>query len=219
MTAEFYSLAIEVMRASEAVSQYQGLPRQEAFDIEYWALEEAKLRRMPPEKELARNIAVVVGAGSGIGRAVAHRVAREGAQVVCADLNAEAAQRTAQELVEIYGSGIGVAGTGISGCGQAVGLAVDITDRESVRALFRQVVLAYGGIDNVIVTAGIFVPPGIGGAIPDEKWAQTYAINVTGSFMIADEASQIWQAQGLNGTLVLTTSVNGVVPKRGSLAL
>ena len=99
VTAEFYSLAIEVMRASEAISEYQGLPRQEAFDIEYWLLEEAKLKRMPPEKEMARNVVVVIGAGSGIGKAVAHRVAKEGAHVVCADLSEETAQETADELV------------------------------------------------------------------------------------------------------------------------
>ena len=113
VTAEFYSLAIEVMRAAEAISTYQGLPRQEAFDIEYWLLEEAKLQRMPPEKELARNVVVVVGAGSGIGKATAHRVAQEGAHVVCVDLNAKAAQATATELTNKYGMGIGVAGTGI----------------------------------------------------------------------------------------------------------
>src|SRR6266508_4485762 len=100
VTAEFYSLAIEVMRSSEAVSQYKGLPRQEAFDIEYWLLEEAKLKRMPAEKELARNVVVVIGAGSGIGKATAHRVAKEGAHVVCADLSEEAARATAQELVD-----------------------------------------------------------------------------------------------------------------------
>ncbi len=218
VTAEFYSLAIDVMRASEAISQYQGLPRQEAFDIEYWLLEEAKLKRMPAEKELARNVVVVIGAGSGIGKAVAQRVAREGAHVVCADLSVEAAQTTAEELLAQYGHGIGLAGTGVSGCGPALGLGVDITKRESVRALFDQVVLAYGGIDNVIVTAGIFVPPDRTGRIPDERWALTYAINVTGGYLVADEARALWQAQGLKGSLVLTTSVNGAVPKPGSLA-
>ncbi len=218
VTAEFYSLAIDVMRAAEAISCYQGLPRQEAFDIEYWLLEEAKLKRMPAEKELARNVAVVIGAGSGIGKAVAQRVAREGAHVVCADLSVEAAQATAQELLTTYGLGIGVAGTGLSGCGPALGLGVDITKRESVRALFEQVVLAYGGFDNVIVTAGIFVPPDKTGRIADDKWALTYAINVTGSYLVADEARAIWHAQGLKGSLVLTTSVNGAVPKPGSLA-
>lgn len=218
VTAEFYSLAIEVMRASEAISQYQGLPRQEAFDIEYWLLEEAKLKRMPPEKELARNIVVVIGAGSGIGKATAHRVAKEGAHVVCADLSEEAAKQTAQDLIDTYGVGIGVAGTGISGCGPAIGLRVDVTDRASVQALFNEVTLAYGGLDNVIVTAGIFVPPGRDGRIADDKWALTYAINVIGGYIVAEEAKRIWQAQGLKGSLVLTTSVNASVAKHGSVA-
>ena len=218
VTAEFYNAAVEVMRGAEAVSEYIALPRQEAFDIEYWSLEEAKLQRMPPEKELVRNIVVIVGAGSGIGKATAHRIAREGAHVVCADLDERAAKETADELTGIYGMGIGVAGTGISGCGPAIGLQVDITGRDSVRAMFKQVVLAYGGVDNVIVTAGVFAPPDKEGRIPDEKWAQTFAVNVTGAYLVADEARQIWDAQGLPGTLVLTTSVNAAVAKKGSLA-
>src|SRR5688572_9449445 len=218
VTAEFYSLAIEVMRGSEAISEYQGLPRQEAFDIEYWLLEEAKLKRMPPEKEFARNIVVVIGAGSGIGKATAHRVAKEGAHVVCADLSEEAARATAQELIDPYGVGIGVAGTGISGCGPAIGLAVDITSRESVKSMFKNVILAYGGVDNIIITAGIFVPPNKQGYIPDEKWALTYSINVTGPYLVADEAKKIWQAQGLKTSLVITTSANAAVAKQGSFA-
>jgi NAD(P)-dependent dehydrogenase (short-subunit alcohol dehydrogenase family) len=138
--------------------------------------------------------------------------------VVCADLSAAAAEATAQALVSRHGAGIGVAGTGISGCGSAIGLGVDITRRESVRSLFEQAVLAYGGVDHVIVTAGIFVPPGKDGTIPDEQWARTYEINVTGGYLVADEARRIWQAQGLPGSLVLTTSVNAAVAKRGSLA-
>jgi rhamnulose-1-phosphate aldolase/alcohol dehydrogenase len=218
VTAEFYSLAIEVMRASEAISEYQGLPRQEAFDIEYWLLEEAKLKRMPPEKEFARHVVIVVGAGSGIGKATAHRVAQEGAQVVCADLSEETARATAQELVNIYGVGIGVAGTGISGCGPAIGLGVDITRRESIRSMLASAVLAYGGVDNIIITAGIFVPPDKQGYIPDEKWALTYSINVTGPYLVADEAKKIWQAQGLKTSLVVTTSANAAVAKQGSFA-
>lgn len=218
VTAEFYSLAIEVMRASEAISEYQGLPRQEAFDIEYWLLEEAKLKRMPPEKEFARNVVVVIGAGSGIGRATAHRIAKEGAHVVCADLSEDAAQAAAQELIEVYGVGIGVAGTGISGCGPAIGLGVDITKRESIQSMLTNVVLAYGGVDNIIITAGIFVPPDKQGYIPDEKWALTYSINVAGPYLVADEAKKIWQAQGLKGSLVITTSANAAVAKQGSFA-
>lgn len=218
VTAEFYNAAVEVMRGAEAISEYIALPRQEAFDIEYWLLEEAKLQRMPPEKELARHVVVVVGAGSGIGKATAHRVAREGAHVVCADLDGAAAQATAGELTAIYGVGIGVAGSGISGAGPAIGLPVNIADRHSVRQMFNQTLLAYGGIDNVIVTAGVFVPPDKDGQIPDEKWAQTFAVNVTGAYIVAGEAHKIWQAQGLPGTLVLTTSVNAAVAKKGSLA-
>lgn len=218
VTAEFYSLAIEVMRASEAISEYQGLPRQEAFDIEYWLLEEAKLKRMPPEKEFARSVVVVIGAGSGIGKATALRIAKEGAHVVCADLSQEAAEATARELIDIYGLGIGVAGTGISGCGPAIGLAVDITDRESVRSMFEKIILGYGGLDNIIITAGIFVPPDKQGYIADDKWTLTYAINVTGPYLVADEAKRIWQAQGLKNSLVITTSANAAVAKQGSLA-
>ena len=218
VTAEFYNNAVAVMQGAEAAAEYVALPRQEAFDIEYWALEEAKLRRMPPEKTLARNVVVVVGAGSGIGRSVALRTAKEGAHVVCVDLNVEAAQSTADELTAIYGMGIGVAGTGISGCGPAIGLGANITDRTSVRAMLREVLLAYGGVDNVIVTAGVFVPPDKSGHISDDRWRMTFDVNVLGGYIVADEARSIWAAQGLRGTLVLTTSVNAAVSKKGSVA-
>jgi rhamnulose-1-phosphate aldolase/alcohol dehydrogenase len=218
VTAEFYNNAVAVMRGAEAVSQYVALPRQEAFDIEYWLLEEAKLQRMPAEKSLARNVVVVVGAGSGIGISTAQRVAKEGAHVVCADLNLAAAQSTADSLTAIYGMGIGVAGTGISGCGPAIGLSVDITNRESVRAMYDQILLAYGGVDNVIVTAGVFVAPDSTGHISDDKWRFTFDVNVLGGYIVGDEGRRIWEAQSLTGSLVLTTSVNAAVSKKGSVA-
>jgi len=218
VTAEFYNCAVEVMRGSEAVDKYISLPQQEAFDIEYWLLEEAKLQRMPAEKELARQVVVVIGAGSGIGREVAHRLAREGAHIVCVDLNPGSAQATAKELTDKYGVGIGVAGTGLSNCGPAIGLGCDITSRASVRQLLDQVALAYGGFDHIVVTAGIFVPPDKTGHIPDERWALTFNINVTGSYIVADEASSTWKEQGLTGAMVLTTSANAVVAKKGSIA-
>src|SRR2546426_9561721 len=121
--AEFYNCAVEVMRGAEAIDKYIALAQQEAFDIEYWLLEEAKLRRMPPEKELARQGHGVIGAGSGIGKEVAHRLVKEGAHIVCVDLKAETAQATAQEITEKYGLGIGVGGSGISNCGPAIGLS------------------------------------------------------------------------------------------------
>ncbi|MDQ3007265.1 MAG: SDR family oxidoreductase, partial [Chloroflexota bacterium] len=161
---------------------------------------------------------VVIGAGSGIGKATAHRIAREGAHVICADLSESTAQETADELIKMYGLGIGVAGTGVSGCGPAIGLGVDITKRESIRRMLENVILAYGGVDNIIITAGIFVPPDKQGYIPDDKWALTYAINVTGPYLVADEAKMIWQAQGLKTSLVITTSANGAVAKQGSVA-
>ncbi|HXI24286.1 MAG TPA: bifunctional rhamnulose-1-phosphate aldolase/short-chain dehydrogenase [Pyrinomonadaceae bacterium] len=218
VTAEFYNCAIEVMRGAEAIDQYEAMDQQEAFDIEYWNLEEAKLRRMPPEKELDRQIAVVIGAGAGIGKAAAHRLVKEGAHIVCVDLDEAAARETAQEIIAKYGEGIGVAGSGISNCGPAIGVACDITNRESVTRLFQDVMLAYGGIDAVVVTAGIFVPPDKTGRIEDTLWSRTFNINVTGAYIVADEAYKIFQQQGLRGNIVLTTSANAVVAKKGSLA-
>jgi rhamnulose-1-phosphate aldolase/alcohol dehydrogenase len=218
VTAEFYNCAIEVMRGAEAIDRYEAMDQQEAFDIEYWSLEEAKLRRQPPEKELDRQIVVVIGAGAGIGKAAAHRLVREGAHIVSVDLDETAAQETAQEIIAKYGEGIGVAGSGISNCGPAIGLGCDITNRESVARMFREVMLAYGGLDAVVVTAGIFVPPDKMGRIADELWARTFNINVTGAYIVADEAYKIFKEQGLRGNIVLTTSANAVVAKKGSLA-
>jgi rhamnulose-1-phosphate aldolase/alcohol dehydrogenase len=218
VTAEFYNCAVEVMRGAEAIDKYIALPQQEAFDIEYWLLEEAKLKRMPAEKELARQVVVVIGAASGIGKEVAHRLAKEAAHIVCVDLKLEAAQATAKEITDKCGAGIGVAGTGISNCSVAIGLACDITKRDSVRAMLDQVSLAYGGFDSIVVTAGIFVPPDTTGRIPDDKWPLTFAINVMGSYIVADEAKRNWLEQGLPGSLVLTTSANAVVAKKGSIA-
>jgi NAD(P)-dependent dehydrogenase (short-subunit alcohol dehydrogenase family) len=218
VTAEFYGCAIQVMRGAEAIGRYVALPQQEAFDIEYWLLEEAKLRRMPPERELARRVIAVVGAGSGIGREVAHRISRDGATVVCVDANAATAEATATEITTKLGTGIGVAGSGLSGCGPAIGLAADITSRASIRAMLDQIAFAYGGLDAVAVTAGVFVPPDLAGRIPDEHWAKTFAVNVTGAYLVADETGKLWKEQGLPAALVLTTSANAVVAKKGSVA-
>jgi rhamnulose-1-phosphate aldolase/alcohol dehydrogenase len=218
VTAEFYNCAVEVMRGAEAIDEYIALPQQEAFDIEYWLLEEAKLQRMPAEKELARQIVLVIGAGSGIGKETAHRLVKEGAHIVCVDLNQSAAEATAKEIEAKYGVGIGVAGTGLSGCGPALGLSANITDRASIRTMLDQVAIAYGGFDHICVTAGIFVPSDTSGHIPDDKWALTFNINVTGSYFVGDEAFKTWKEQGLKGNLVLTTSANAAVAKKGSLA-
>jgi rhamnulose-1-phosphate aldolase/alcohol dehydrogenase len=218
VTAEFYNCAVEVMRGSEAIDQYVALPQQEAFDIEYWLLEEAKLRRMPAEKELARKIIAVVGSASGIGREVARRIAKEGAQVVCADLDEAGARQTADSILATTGHGIGVSGTGLSACGPAMASGCDITDRSSIRAMLDAAILAYGGIDAIAITAGITVPSDTTGHIPDKKWDVTFAINAIGPYLLADEAAITWRDQNLPATLVITTSANAVVAKRGMLA-
>lgn len=218
ITAEFYTCAVEVMRGAETIDAYTALPLQEAFDIEYWQLEEAKLRRMPPEKELARQIVAIIGTGSGIGRAVALRLAQEGAHTVCVDLHEAAAQATVKAITDQHGGGSGSAGSMISSCGPAIGLKADITARASIRAMLDQTLLAYGGLDAVVVTAGVVISPDPSGRIPDDAWAQTFAVNVTGAYLVADEAARIWQEQDLPASLILTTSVNAVVVKTGSLA-
>lgn len=218
VTAEFYNCAVEVMRGAEAIDEYIALPEQEAFDIEYWLLEEAKLRRMPAEKPWARRIVLVVGAGSGIGRITAQRLAAQGAHVVCADMDLDAAQSTANEITKHQGEGIGVAGSGVSSCGPALAVKLDLTQRASVRAALLAVLKAYGGLDHIVITAGLYVSPNVDGTIPDERWSDTFDVNVTGIYLVADEARAIWDLQGLRGSVVVTTSVNGVVSKRGSLA-
>ena len=218
VTAEFYNCAIEVMRGAEAIDRYEAMDEQEAFDIEYWDLEEAKLKRQPPEKELDRQVVVVIGAGAGIGKATAHRVVKEGAHVVCVDLDDAAAKTTAGEIIAQYGPGIGVAGTGLSNCGPAVALSCDITNRKSVQEMFANAILAYGGIDAVVVTAGVFMSPDKNGHIEDRQWTRTFEINVTGAYIVADEANKIFKQQSLPANIVLTTSANAVVAKKGSLA-
>jgi rhamnulose-1-phosphate aldolase/alcohol dehydrogenase len=218
VTAEFYNCAIEVMRGAEAIDRYEAMDEQEAFDIEYWPLEEAKLQRMPKELELDRQVMVVVGAGAGIGKATAHRLVRDGAHVVCVDRDAAAARATAQEIVDVYGPGIGVAGSGLSNCGPALGLGCDITDRASVARMFEDVMLAYGGLDAVVVTAGVFVAPDTSGQVDDRQWALTFGVNVTGAYIVADEGHKVFKRQGLPASVVLTTSANAVVAKKGSLA-
>lgn len=218
VTAEFYGAAIGVIRGAERVSRYTALDRQEAFDIEYWLLEEAKLKRMPAEKALDRQVVVVVGAGSGIGRALLDQLVTQGATVAAVDLDTESARSAADAIQSKVGVGIGVSGTGISGAGQIIGVGADMTDRASIRRALEEVVFAYGGVDHVVVTAGYYPNPDARGNIADHEWAKAFAVNVTGPYLVADEAYRIWQAQELPGSLVITTSVNAVVPKAGSFA-
>jgi len=228
VTAEFYRAAIEVMKGAEAVSKYTAISRQEAYDIEYWRLEIAKLERQPPEEEFSRRIVAVVGAGSGIGRALAGRLAEENATLALLDLDAESAEAVAEDIQKEVGFGIGVAGSGISGGGPALGLECDVTDRASVQKALDDVALAYGGLDHVTVTAGLYTTTDAGahagrpvddGHDPDADWDRSFAVNTKGVFVAADEATRVMREQDLPGTsMVMTTSANAVVPKSGSFA-
>ena len=180
-------------------------PPSEAFRIEYWQLEEAKIRRQPPEKELSRHVVLIVGGGSGIGREAALLAAQRGAHVVVADRDHEAAKKVAEEAKEIAGKEAGLS------------VAVDIRRREVIRQSLRDLVAAYGGLDILINTAALF-PSSKDGQITDEQWGVTLDVNVTANYLLADEAARILKDQNLDASIVLTSSANAVVPKRGSEA-
>jgi NAD(P)-dependent dehydrogenase (short-subunit alcohol dehydrogenase family) len=158
---------------------------------------------MPPEREFSRRIALVVGGASGIGRDVAVQLATRGAHVVVADLNLEAAQETAGEAAKSSSADIVLA------------VAVNLIHRETIREAIARAVLAFGGLDIVINTAAIYPTPAPG-TPPEQVWSQAMAINVSSNHVLAQEANEIFAAQGLPATLVLTSSANAVVPKHGS---
>jgi len=217
-TAEFYRCAVEVMRGAESIGGYRALPRQEAFDIEYWRLEEAKLQRMPKPKPLAGHVSVIVGAGSGIGRVTGAYFTADDACVACVDLDAKSAESAAKDLEKSVGTGIGVAGSGISACGPAIALSCDATDRAAVRRTLDDVVIAYGGIDEIVVTAGLFPTPGADGKTSDSDFMRAMQVNVLAPAVLVEEAAAVMTAQKLPCSAVVTTSVNAVVSKKGSSA-
>jgi len=192
--------------AFEVYSGYVALPAVEAFRIEYWLLEEAKLRRQPPEKELSRRIVLIVGGASGIGRAAALIAAERGAHIMIADRDPAGAEAAAQEARTIVGNKEAVAAA-----------VVDIRDRASIAAAMRETVARFGGLDILINTAAIF-PSSPQGAISDAMWSTTLDLNVTANYLLAEEAARIFNAQKIDGSIVLTSSANAVVPKRGSEA-
>jgi rhamnose utilization protein RhaD (predicted bifunctional aldolase and dehydrogenase)/NAD(P)-dependent dehydrogenase (short-subunit alcohol dehydrogenase family) len=186
-------------------TNYVALPAAEAFRIEYWALEEAKIRRQPAEKEFSRRIALVVGGASGIGREVAHVVAARGAHVMIADLDQAGATRVAEEL------------KAVASAEAIASVCVDISSREAIADALKATAAAFGGVDILINTAALF-PSTPDGVISDSMWATTMAVNVTANYLLADETAKLFAEQGLHGTIVFTSSANAVVSKQGSEA-
>ncbi|SFS09990.1 Rhamnose utilisation protein RhaD, predicted bifunctional aldolase and dehydrogenase [Granulicella pectinivorans] len=229
LTGEFYINAIGVMQGAGALGaggvcldipqagpaatadqfkmfqNYVALPASEAFRIEYWKLEEAKIRRQPPEKELSRRVALIVGGGSGIGREVALMAAERGAHIVVADRDVAGAEAVAAEVAAI------------SGKETVIWTSIDIRDRKAIKAALDATIKQFGGFDILINTAAIF-PSSPDGIISDAMWGVTLEVNVTANFILTDEAAPIFKDQGIDGSIVLTSSANAVVSKRGSEA-
>ena len=194
VAGEFYLNAINVMRGAEALSTYAPIPESEKFRIEYWALEEAKLARLPKPKPLASRVAFVTGAGSGIGRAIAIRLAAEGACVVVADIDEASARAVAAE---------------IGGPDVALPLTVDVTDEAMVAAGFRATAIAFGGVDLVVNNAGLSISkPLLETTVHD--WDLQHDVMARGSFLVSREAARIMIEQGLGGDIVYIVSKNAL---------
>ena len=195
VAGEFYVNAINVMRGAEAISSYRPIDEAEKFRIEYWELEEAKLRRRPRPKPLATRIALVTGGGSGIGRAIAQRLAGEGACVVVADRDGDAAAEVA---------------AGIGSADAAVAVTVDVTSEDGIAAAVRAAVLAFGGLDLVVNNAGLSISkPLLQTTMAD--WDVQHDVMARGSFLVSREAARVMMAQELGGDIVYVVSKNSVV--------
>jgi rhamnulose-1-phosphate aldolase/alcohol dehydrogenase len=194
VAGEFYLNAINVMRGAEAVSTYAPIDESEKFRIEYWALEEAKLARMPKPKPLASRVALVTGAGSGIGRAIAQRLAAEGACVVVADRDAAGAAEVAAS---------------IGSSDRAVAVTVDVTSEEQIVASFAEVCLAFGGVDLVVNNAGLSISKSLLDTTAAD-WDLQHDVMSKGSFLVSREAARVMAAQGLGGDIVYISSKNSV---------
>jgi rhamnose utilization protein RhaD (predicted bifunctional aldolase and dehydrogenase)/NAD(P)-dependent dehydrogenase (short-subunit alcohol dehydrogenase family) len=197
---------VEQAAQFEQLHNYVALPRSEAFRIEYWALEEAKLQRMPAEAEFSRKIVMVVGGGSGIGREVVLLLARKGAHVVVADAGADSAMRVADEAAAI------------SSVETVAATPVDLSSAESLASAAVFTVLQFGGIDGIVNTAAIYPVADASGRLTDGQWAKTFLVNVTGNYLLAQQTQGIFQDQQLPAAMVLTGSANAVVSKKGSEA-
>ena len=202
VAAEFYLNAINVMGGAEAISTYAPIPESEKFRIEYWALEEAKLARLPRPKPLATRVAIVTGGGSGIGRAIAHRLAAEGACVVVADRDADAAQRVATEL---------------GSTDVAISAVADVTDAAAVAELVSTTSLAFGGVDLVVNNAGLSVSKPLL-QTTEADWDIQHDVMAKGSFLVSREAARVMLAQRMGGDIVYISSKNSVFAGTNNVA-
>jgi rhamnulose-1-phosphate aldolase/alcohol dehydrogenase len=206
VAGEFYVNAINVMRGAEAVSRYQPIDESEKFRIEYWALEEAKLARMPKPKPLAGRIALVTGGGSGIGRAVAKRLAADGACVVVADRNADAAASVATEI----GHRAALAGSAsVAGGDSAIAVGGDVTSSSDVDEMVRAAALGFGGLDLVVNNAGLSISKSLV-ETTDADWDRQHDVMAKGSFLVSRAAARAMIAQGMGGDIVYIVSKNSV---------
>ncbi|WP_438976890.1 bifunctional aldolase/short-chain dehydrogenase [Polaribacter sp.] len=201
VASEFYINAINVMRGAEAITEYTSLPRQEAFDIEYWLLEEAKLQRMPKEKPLSRKVALVTGAGGGIGKAIADKLAAEGANVVLTDINEDA-------LVEANGTYARDVST-YALC--------DVTNTDSIANAYKKAILEFGGVDMIIHSAGLAISKPLTDTT-DKDWNILQSILVKGQFDLAKQFAVIVRKQGLGGDYIAIASKNGLVAGPNNVA-
>ncbi|HEX2532463.1 MAG TPA: bifunctional aldolase/short-chain dehydrogenase [Chitinophagaceae bacterium] len=198
VAAEFYINAINVMRGAEAISEYTALPRQEAFNIEYWLLEEAKLQRMPKPKALSGRIALVTGSAGGIGKAIAKRFAAEGACVVLNDINRERLDGAVTEFQKTFGRDV-VAST-----------LLNVTDGSTIEAAFEAAVLAFGGVDIIVNNAGISISKPLTEHTV-EDWDRLYDILVKGQFLVSRAGVSILRKQGIGGDIINIVSKNSVM--------
>ncbi|MDN3594809.1 bifunctional aldolase/short-chain dehydrogenase [Zunongwangia endophytica] len=194
VASEFYVNAINVMRGAEAITEYTSLPRQEAFDIEYWLLEEAKLQRMPAEKPLSRKVAIVTGAAGGIGKAIADKLVAEGANVVLTDIS----QQNLEEALATYKRD------------EAAIALCDVTKEDSIEKAYKEANLAFGGVDIIVHSAGLAISK----SLPDtslQDWELLQNVLVKGQFLMAQKGVEIMRKQGLGGDIVNIASKNGLV--------